>query len=319
MSATATKIEYLTSIGIVGFRGIASGTLEKLTPLTILVGPNGCGKTTILEALQLGTSRLPQEVLQQCIADRGGREARWLIHNTEHRAIIEVRTSKSTPIVTILQQSPANANQLQIVTEYQGRSLNSQRDPSIEILPAALVDAQVTKSSNNTYLQNLYTKAVELGRRSFAQEIVTTVIPGARGIEILTEFSNPIIHIVFDDGSVPLSLVGDGIQRVLRIALELASRQSGTVLLEEPEVFQHPRSIRQTAKILRLSTRRGMQVILSTHSIELIDAILDEADPIDLEQLSIYRLRLEKGQLHTSRLDGNDAKFARKQIEDDLR
>ena len=41
----------IRSVEIKNFRGIQDGKLEDLTPLVILVGPNGCGKSTILDAL----------------------------------------------------------------------------------------------------------------------------------------------------------------------------------------------------------------------------------------------------------------------------
>jgi energy-coupling factor transporter ATP-binding protein EcfA2 len=40
----------ITSLEIVGLRGILSGKLDGLRPMTVLVGPNGCGKSTVLEA-----------------------------------------------------------------------------------------------------------------------------------------------------------------------------------------------------------------------------------------------------------------------------
>ncbi len=46
----------INSIEIKNFRGINDGKLEKLTPLTILVGANGCGKSTVLQSLLLGAS-----------------------------------------------------------------------------------------------------------------------------------------------------------------------------------------------------------------------------------------------------------------------
>ncbi len=40
----------ITSIEIQGLRGIREGRIDGLAPLTILVGANGCGKSTVLEA-----------------------------------------------------------------------------------------------------------------------------------------------------------------------------------------------------------------------------------------------------------------------------
>lgn len=41
----------ITGIEVRGLRGIREGKIEGLAPLTLLVGPNGCGKSTVLEAL----------------------------------------------------------------------------------------------------------------------------------------------------------------------------------------------------------------------------------------------------------------------------
>lgn len=43
------------SIEITGFRGIRQGRLEELGKLTVLTGPNGCGKSAVLDALLVGT------------------------------------------------------------------------------------------------------------------------------------------------------------------------------------------------------------------------------------------------------------------------
>ena len=62
---------------------------------------------------------------------------------------------------------------------------------------------------------------------------------------ILTEHSDatdrPIVHLVFDAYSIPAALAGDGIHALLQLGLELISMSAGTMLLEEPEAFQHPR------------------------------------------------------------------------------
>jgi AAA15 family ATPase/GTPase len=78
--------------------------------------------------------------------------------------------------------------------------------------------------------------------------------------------------------------------------------------------------IRQSAKIIAAAVQRNVQVILTTHSLELIDALLGEAKDRDLlDKLAVFRTNLTEGQLATSRISGADAAFSRQQIEDDLR
>jgi AAA15 family ATPase/GTPase len=41
------------SLKIERFRGISSGCLDEFTPLTVIVGPNGSGTSTVLEAFHI--------------------------------------------------------------------------------------------------------------------------------------------------------------------------------------------------------------------------------------------------------------------------
>jgi len=146
-----------------------------------------------------------------------------------------------------------------------------------------------------------------------------SVFPGVNNVEILTENGEPILHFVLSEYSVPASLAGDGILSLLRLSLELAASGGGVALLEEPEVHQHPGAIQQSARAILAAVRRQIQVVLTTHSLELIDALLGASSDLDLDRLSLYRLQLQEGKLKSSRLSGPEIAFARAEIEDDLR
>ena len=168
-------------------------------------------------------------------------------------------------------------------------------------------------------MHQLFTDAVRQGRREEAKGIAQNLVPHSTNIEILTEGDKPIIHLVFEDHSVPAAFAGDGICSLIRLGLELVSRPSGVVLVEEPEVHQHPAAIRQSVQAILAAVRRGIQIILTTHSIELIDALLAQSSPEDIEKLSVYRLNLDQGTLTSSRIPGAEAAFLRTEIESDLR
>jgi AAA15 family ATPase/GTPase len=71
----------ITSIEISGLRGIREGKLDDLTPLVILVGPNGCGKSTVLDALLVGANENLQEAADVAFRRHVGLKdsARWLL------------------------------------------------------------------------------------------------------------------------------------------------------------------------------------------------------------------------------------------------
>ena len=70
----------INSIEIKNFRGINDGKLENLTPLTILVGANGCGKSTVLQSLLLGASADKGKALGQILNNHvdKNRAGEWL-------------------------------------------------------------------------------------------------------------------------------------------------------------------------------------------------------------------------------------------------
>ena len=57
------EIRKMSIQGIRAFSPFESKTIKFFKPLTIIVGDNGCGKTTIIECLKIGcTGGLPQNV-----------------------------------------------------------------------------------------------------------------------------------------------------------------------------------------------------------------------------------------------------------------
>jgi len=170
-----------------------------------------------------------------------------------------------------------------------------------------------------TPLYQLVTACTEQGQRPALAQIAGSIIPGVKDVLILTEEDSPLVHLEFADYSLPAALSGDGVHFLLRICLEALATPNGILLFEEPEGHQHPAAIRQTVRAILSVVRRGIQVILTTHSLELIDAFLAESSSEDLERLSLFRLDLHEGKLISVRVPGSDVAFARGDVEEDLR
>ncbi len=183
-------------------------------------------------------------------------------------------------------------------------------------------NVRLVESSQTEALHDLFSRVVQTGRRKEIEEIVRAVIPDLQGIEILTDGGEPRLFLTYSGHAVPASLGGDGIQALLRTLFQLASPDKGTVLLEEPEAHQHPRTLWSEVKAIVEAVRIGVQVIITTHSLELIDLILNELtseEKSSTEFVTVRKVRLDDGVLNTLRLSGSDADLARSSLAEDLR
>jgi energy-coupling factor transporter ATP-binding protein EcfA2 len=323
-------------------RGIRAATLTDLTPLVVLVGPNGSGKSTILDGLLIAANPRPGEAIGQAVERREGLSsgARWLLWKGGNdgpagitvKADSEVRTctltlaeiSKDrTRIGGMVRGQDATGKLVTntgIATDFPPGGSYGQSGffKALDDVPdVRFLDPRA--AGLRTPLHQLYTRVVEQGLHKGAIESLRALIPGIEDIQILAEGDVPVVYLIFGGYAVPAALAGDGIRLLLHLTFELATRPGGLVLMEEPEVHMHPGAIRQCARAILAAVRRQVQVVLSTHSLELIDALVGESSDADLAQLSLYRLQLQAGNLQSSRLPGPQVAFARTEIQDDLR
>jgi predicted ATPase len=170
-------------------------------------------------------------------------------------------------------------------------------------------------------LHELYSNVVRQGLKGQLNETIGALVPGFQQMEVLTEEGTPVLYLDFADRAVPVALVGDGISSLIRLSFEMITNPGGIVLMEEPEIHMHPGAIYQLARVIMATVRRDVQVVLTTHSLELIDGLLSEISRKegDIEKLSVYRLGLQEGVLKSSHISGPDVAFSRGTIENDLR
>ncbi len=85
----------ITSVRIESLRGIRTGLVEGLTELSVLVGPNNSGKSTVLDALLIGAHPVPRDAIAHVVRRRATveRGVRWLFWRSGNHASVAVKTS----------------------------------------------------------------------------------------------------------------------------------------------------------------------------------------------------------------------------------
>jgi predicted ATPase len=109
------------------------------------------------------------------------------------------------------------------------------------------------------------------------------------------------------------------VRSLVRLALELAAPEAEMLLLDEPAAQLHPAGIKALARAIWAACGRGAQVVLATHSLELIDALLEQVPECGLDPLAVVRVALVDGELRTHRIAGPDVRALRLDHGEDLR
>ena len=127
----------------------------------------------------------------------------------------------------------------------------------------------------------------------------------------------PIVRIKDIDEPLPLRSLGDGVQRILGIALALVNATDGILLIDEiengihysvqPELWQ---------LIFQLARRLNVQVFATTHSWDCIEGFQKAAQEDKQEDGMLIRLSLKKDEVVATLFDERKLGIAtREQIE----
>ncbi len=340
----------ITTVGIEHLRGIREGCLQGLGPLTVLAGQNGCGKSTVLDALLLVAHEAPGEAVGQVGVRRRGTPwpARWVFWKGGHAgpAVVRGRADDGVERSLRLEWSPAyrqpeeepeqrrqhdhygairwwlpaEDGKEHSATLFYPQGYVSQDAGPVEgaIAPAVrLLDGGLDTPSGP--LHALLSRADELGTLDAVRDLLVAAVPDLLEPAIRAEADKPLLYLRFPHGALPVAMAGDGTRWVTSLCFELAVGREGLVLLEEPEVHLHPGYMVLTARAIVAAVQAGVQVVLSTHSLEFLDALLGELGEDGAERLCVQRLALSNGVLSVTRIAGPDVRFERIRLEDDLR
>jgi predicted ATPase len=83
-----------------------------------------------------------------------------------------------------------------------------------------------------------------------------------------------VLALALTGTTIEVDALGDGARMAIMLASTLALVSNTAILIEDPEVHQHPGGLVTLMRFaLKLAKDRGLQLFISTHSVELVNIV----------------------------------------------
>jgi len=292
----------ITEVSLRNFRGIISGEI-KLSPLTILIGPNNSGKTSILEALLLshGLGEIfnavrVYELLTELHRVLESRSLKHLIYGygaQGERACIGYRVNGGlTTLIIVLTKSELKFYAVRDVGVDDALKLSSREFGKFRPIAVLRLDGSV-KSYVSGFLNRvlfirydilklahgfLYSIWEELTGKGLTSEVATWIseILNEDFIDLIAEpfGGKPCINLYRSDKfRVRLGDFGDGAHMLIVARLLAEYLNPDLFLWDDVESHMNPLVLSLLAEWFSDLVERGKQVVVTTHSLEAAEVL----------------------------------------------
>lgn len=343
---------------IVGrYRGLQNLTLKDLNQINIFVGPNNCGKTSILEAIILSGLFDDVDLLVDALISR--------YHGFSPEYFESLFSIGDQPVICLKSRMDDSDNMLHTHLTYSkeqliGKDEAASRLSSFELRFLYRYDGKneekqdrflvrfeeendsfkigVGKSPNNILDLHIPCKFISFSRFDRSSRLMVDIDRildmnlRHELIGILKIFDEQInnfeiigkdrtIKLFKNNQDTPLTLndYGNGMYKAFFIATSALLAKNGILLVDEIEAGIHSKALKNfIGKLINVCTSNNVQIFLTTHSLETIDIILDDC-PDRLNDISIYHIRNQGNQTLTKNYNGEKLLTLRNEIGFDVR
>ncbi len=165
-------------------------------------------------------------------------------------------------------------------------------------------------------LSELLDQVFHAGYRKVLMELLSSV-----GIDDLWRDMSGALYASIEGEKLPMSALGDGTLSLVRLATIHSLVDKGFVIVEEPETAMHPGYLAFYANLmLNHALRGGVTIVISTHSYEFIDCVLELAkEKRALDRVAVVHLYRSDEGIEVSTYSDGEALERRKELYEDLR
>lgn len=337
----------ISEVYISGFRGIREGRLTDLKQITVLVGRNGVGKSSILEALYLisacaeskdevrGTEKLDYVVSRR--GSRGdwdnSRGLLWYMGDTENPIEVRIGLKGATREFIIApvegKYKPVRLKERNYLIDLETYRLS---EGIIDIYNMRYVELPSEYREIRKFLSGILfidwftTRHPEIVEkyawpRLLAKRLDKRIVeflkeefePDAEGLTYAPSGEDRY-HLAVQTAKTAVRVddLGDGARTALLASMLVLAYRPTVLLLEEPELHLHPAGMYTYMKFLvKLAKEIGFQIIATTHSLELIQIVQRLAKESGVEASVLY-LEREDGVLRARSFSVEDVEAMRK-------
>jgi len=290
-SQNPSRSSAVTAVSLSQLRGIGDLRVPLPFPVTVLAGPNGCGKSTVLFALA-------------CAYKVPGAKLRTFVPSTLfpnfHPKGDEHRETCDQLHETLMDFTYVDENQQLQMRWSRGKSgwhrsffgrksgTQPQRNVYLRTL-ANLSNPAEVRSVLQMAQKKFSTAVVDASNIAFAQRILTfrysalrmiTTAGGNRDLLFAERADSNFSHSLLDTAATCYSEfhMSAGERAILRLPMHISKMQGALVLIDEIEAGLHPQ-IQQLLmlELQRLALRNQLQIVVTTHSPAILETVPPEA------------------------------------------
>ena len=159
---------------------------------------------------------------------------------------------------------------------------------------------------SNRDLRVLWDKVALTSYEKQVTEALRIITPGVEGVSMIGESRGllPIVKITGVDERLPLRSLGDGMQRMLGIALALVSTKEGVLFIDEVDNGMHYSVQYEFWQFLfQVASRLNVQVFATTHRWDCIEGFQKAAQQNTQEEGMLIRLSVKNDEIAATVFD----------------
>ena len=254
----------IKQLNIKNFLTFKELTIDPLKRVNLIAGKNNAGKTALLEALRILTSKGDSSILCNILKNRGSYNGG---KNNNFQALFHsLSTKKNIAINSLLIYQKNRSSFLVTLNNTPPQELYSGANPDHPFDTAVFVPYL----SNYKTLNRLWNSIVLTPKEDDVIKIIReSVEPKLMRFDVGSDQVR--VRLKGSEKPVPLKSLGDGVYRILLIALSLANAKGKCLLIDEIELGLHHSVIEKLWEmIFKYAKEWDIQVFATTHSQDAI-------------------------------------------------